>query len=301
MAVEPALPVPIQLSSSAFLHIAAPEVGIRNISDSTNGPRLVILATWVFAQDNHITKYVTSYRELFPHTAVLVVKCYLRHFFWFPTAREELVPAASAIRKALSIDGASGQPGCSEDDSKPPSLVLHLFSNSGLGTAQNLCDVYAITASVNENDTRLPRHATILDSSPGRYEFLAVARAAMCGVPKGRWAQHLVTLPLAYLLSACLWVWVHIFQGKDWVGIWAEAINDPTNYLETCRSYAYSDADPLVRRHLVEQHAENATTEGFKVLHRADFVDSAHVSHARADPIRYWRLVKETWEGRLGD
>ncbi|KAF7557432.1 hypothetical protein G7Z17_g699 [Cylindrodendrum hubeiense] len=287
------LPPPVQLSASVFLYHPRPESSNNN---TIRGPRLVILATWAFAHDSHISKYVDSYRELFPDAAILVMKCFMRHFFWIPTARQELVPAASVIRSILGTGTGTG----TEDDSKPPALMLHVFSNSGLGTAHNLSDVYAATASVND-DSRLPLHATIFDSSPGRYEYQAVASAAMYGVPRGRVVQRFAALPFAYLLSASLWVWVHVLQGQDWVGIWARAANDPTRALETCRSYAYSDADPLVRRPLVEAHAENAKAGGFKVLRRDDFVDSAHVSHARADPMRYWRLVKETWEGRLED
>lgn len=283
------LPSPLQLSPSVFLHNPSTEKDSINTNNKDNiarGPRLVILATWAFAHSNHIAKYVERHRELSPNAAILVMKCFLRHLFWIPTARQELVLAASVIRSVL------GARTISEDDSKSPSMMLHVFSNSGLSTAHNLCDVYATTALADNDDSWLPLHTTVFDSSPGRYEHQAVASDAIYGVPRGRWVQRLATLPFAYLLSTSLWVWVHVLQGQDWVGIWARAAKDPTRALETCRSYAYSDADPLVRRHLVEAHAEDAKAGGFKVLHRDDFVDSAHVSHARADPIRYWRLVK---------
>jgi hypothetical protein len=268
------------------------------VPDCGTGPRLVVLATWAFAHDGHIAKYVASYRELFPGAAILVAKCYLRHFFWIPAAKKELEPAVSAIRNIL------GPHHHDQTKAKPP-FVLHIFSNSGLSTAHNLCEVYAATCSSSHDEDgggggggKLPLHATVFDSSPGRYEYWSVASAVMFGVPRGRWAQRLVALPLAHLLTCSLWVWVRVLGGQDWVSVWARDFNDPERISETCRTYAYSRADPLVESHVVEAHANHAQAQGFLVLHQADFVDSAHVSHARTNPGRYWGVVKETWEGK---
>lgn len=283
------LPPPTQLSPSVFLHNPPQE----NRQDTNPGPRLVILASWAFAHDNHIAKYVCKYRELFPNATILVCKCFLRHFFWIPAAQEELVPAVSVIRSVLGTDGTES----SEDpeNSSQPSLLMHVFSNSGLATMYNLCDTYAAHSS--DKDIRLPLHATIFDSTPGRYEYRSVASAVMFGAPRGLSLQRLISLPLAHLLSSSLWVYVRVLRGQDWVACWADAANDGARVRETCRSYAYSRADPLVESRAVEANAEDASARGFSVLHRADFLDSAHVSHARVDPVRYWGIVRETWEG----
>ena len=276
---------PIQLSPSVFLHEPLIESAG---TDLGNGPRLVILATWGFAQDGHIAKYVANYREIFPNAAILVAKSFLRHMFWVPAAREELVPAVSVIRRALGEEGSDA-----ETPSSRPRLLLHFFSNTGLATACNLFDVYATATS-----TKFPLHATILDSSPGvRYEYATVAAALMQGVRRGQWLQRLVSLPLAHSLSSGLWIWVRVVGGQDWVDYWSQTVNDPKQVLETGRSYIYSQADPLVQSRLIEWHAKDAQDRGFVVLNQVDFGDSAHVSHARADPTRYWRIVKETWEG----
>lgn len=123
----------------------------------------------------------------------------------------------------------------------------------------------------------------------------------MYGVPKGLWVQRLATTPLAYLLTSGMWLWVRVVGGSDWVAIWGQAANDPARVRETCRSYAYSAADVLVESHVVETHAENARSQGFVVLYETDFGDSGHVAHARADPVLYWKIVKETWEGHGSD
>ncbi|RYP68512.1 hypothetical protein DL770_008432 [Monosporascus sp. CRB-9-2] len=288
-------PAPVRLSPSVTLYNpAVPDGGAE--PRFAAGPRLVVLATWAFAQDGHIAKYLASYRELFPGAAILVAKCFLRHFFWIPAAKQELEPAVAAIRSILGPHHDQKAKGARSK----PSLVLHIFSNSGLSTAHNLCKVYTATCSSShdEDGGKLPLHATVFDSSPGRYEYWSVASAVMFGVPRARWAQRLAALPLAHLLTCSLWVWVRLFGGQDWVSIWARDFNDPERILETCRTYAYSRADPLVEAHVVEAHAKHAQAQGFLVLYQADFVDSAHVSHARANPGRYWGVVKETWEGK---
>lgn len=276
-------PAPIKLSESVFLHKHDPDI------EATDGPRLIILATWAFAQDAHIAKYIANYRSLFPSATIVVAKSFLRHMFWIPTAREELVPVVSVIRNILD-DGTAFDVA----DLSRPSVLLHIFSNTGLSTASNLFDVYTKTTS-----KKFPLHATVFDSSPGRYEYRAIVSAVMFGVPRNRPLQRLLSLPLAHFLSAFLWIWVRLLGFQDWVVFWREAVNDPTQIVETRRSYVYSSFDPLVEARMVESHAESARGRGFSVVRMVDFGDSDHVAHARAYPEQYWSVVKETWEGDL--
>ncbi|KAH7247773.1 hypothetical protein B0J15DRAFT_563124 [Fusarium solani] len=274
----------VQLSPSVFLYNPDPK------ADTKSGPQLIIFAAWAFAQENHISKYVAKHQELFPGSTILVLKSFLRHMFFIQEARRELIPAVEVIRNVLGTDTAL-------DGTKEPSLFIHTFSNTGLSTTYNLADVYAETASPDDKDQgRLPLHATVLDSTPGRYEYRAIVSAVMFGVPRGRWLQRLVSLPLAHLLSSFMWVWIRVLGGRDWVPIWGDGANDPSRTVETCRSYVYSRVDPLVPHFVVEAHVKDAQDKGYSVLHQVDFGDSAHVTHARADPERYWKIVKETWE-----
>uniref|UniRef100_A0A8H7N2K7 Indole-diterpene biosynthesis protein PaxU n=1 Tax=Bionectria ochroleuca TaxID=29856 RepID=A0A8H7N2K7_BIOOC len=285
-------PAPIQLSPSVFLY--QEDASLKEThQEGQNGPRLVILATWVFAQDKHIVKYIDKYRALFPNASILVVKSFPRHFSWIPGARKELEPAAVAIRGLLSADDQTGT-----SASRPPMLV-HLFSNSGLGTIYNLCDAYSGTKEREKTNPRdrLPLHATIFDSSPGTYEYWPLASAVMFGVPRGKWLARIMATPLAHLLSMCLWVWVRVLGGVDWLRVWGQAANNRTRSVETCRSYVFSAADPLVRKDAVQANAKDALVEGFHVLYQEDFGNSKHAAHARSDPDRYWRVVRDTWDG----
>ncbi|KAI9899859.1 hypothetical protein N3K66_004121 [Trichothecium roseum] len=307
---------PIQLSPSTFLYPPSTEeedtnggAGGSKKSDPSH-PRAVVLATWAFAQDAHIAKYVGQYRQRFPGASVLVAKCFLRHFFWLPAAREDLDALAVAIRNVVADDDkGDDEPGASNNDAgggggghhgkaERAKIILHIFSNSGLSTAYQLRNVYEA-----DGRTPFPQRVTIYDSTPGRYEYWSITSSLQFGIPPGRWLQKLVSFPLAHLLSSSLWVWCRVLKGEDWVAKWAAAANssDPRGQgggqRETCRSYAYSRADPLVESWVVEAHAADARARGFTVVHAADFGEgSAHVAHSRADPERYWRLVMDTWE-----
>lgn len=302
---------PIRLSPSTFLYPPSSEEetngGAGNKKSDPSHPRAVVLATWAFAQDAHIAKYVGQYRQRYPGASVLVAKCFLRHFFWLPAAREDLAALAVAIRSVMADDDQDGEPAANNDanadgggKAERAKMILHIFSNSGLSTAYQLRNVYEA-----DGRTPFPQRVTIYDSTPGRYEYWSITSSLQFGIPPGRWLQKLVSFPLAHLLSSSLWVWCRVLRGEDWVAKWAAAANsdDPRGkgvaggQRETCRSYAYSRADPLVESWVVEAHAADARARGFTVVHAADFGEgSAHVAHSRADPERYWGLVTDTWE-----
>ncbi|PSR73809.1 hypothetical protein PHLCEN_2v10379 [Hermanssonia centrifuga] len=62
----------------------------------------------------------------------------------------------------------------------------------------------------------------------------------------------------------------------------------------TPRLYVYSDADKMTRIAEVDSHVEEARRRGFDV--RTEMFDkTAHVSHAKGDPERYWNAVADIW------
>ena len=66
----------------------------------------------------------------------------------------------------------------------------------------------------------------------------------------------------------------------------------------TPRVYLYSDADQMVPAQAVEDHFTIARAQGLNV--RAEhFHGSAHVSHARGDPQRYWGAIRKAWSEAL--
>ncbi|CAI6083228.1 unnamed protein product [Clonostachys chloroleuca] len=265
---------PTQLSPSALLYTPTATASEPTVS-SRNAPNLVILTTWIFARRDHIAKYVEQYQALYPGATILVIQSFLYHFLRPFNLREELTPVIPVILGILG-DGAN--------QTGKPQLLLHVFSNSGLGTSWVLRNAYQTESPAIEKGI-LPQHATIFDSSPGRYDYWAVVAALLYGIPPSAWLQRIAAMPLAHMLSG---------------GIWAA--NNPSQVDEVCRDYAFGRADRLVPAHWVEAHAADATVQGFNVKQMVDFgTKSAHVAHARTDPSRYWALVADTWKSAVHD
>lgn len=63
----------------------------------------------------------------------------------------------------------------------------------------------------------------------------------------------------------------------------------------TPRLYLYSDTDLVIPSKAVEEHIAEAKQEGFDVQAEL-FHGSAHVSHARKDPERYWGAIRSVWD-----
>jgi hypothetical protein len=84
----------------------------------------------------------------------------------------------------------------------------------------------------------------------------------------------------------------------DPISLAREVLNDtslvraanPEGKLSRC--YVYSDADDLVSWKDTESHASEAERKGW-VVRRELYRGSAHVGHMRAEPERYWGIVKD--------
>ena len=139
--------------------------------------------------------------------------------------------------------------------------------------------------------------AIVFDSAPGPGTFAAMHRAFTTGIRIGL-MKHLAKAFLGaiyvYTILVC------IISRSPWpmLGEMA-ALNDPGllpwTSVRTPRLYLYSSGDQIVRAAKVEEHAAQARTVGFPVQ-MAHFGRSAHVSHARDDPDKYWGSIAALWE-----
>ena len=61
------------------------------------------------------------------------------------------------------------------------------------------------------------------------------------------------------------------------------------------RCYIYTKHDDLVDWRAVEDHGRQAAQKGWKV-EMVEFKASSHVGHMKADPERYWNVIRKPWE-----
>lgn len=289
-------------------------------------PRLILLATWMGAQDVHIAKYLTPYRAAYPSSPIVVIRTELSDFM-VPGRRTErarqfarIIPVLRDAFPELAVGGVIPAPQDETDASsvssssvstsdiadseisgvlvKPPprapraELLIHVWSNGG-GSA-----LAALRGVLKKAQVALPRYSFVLDSTPGQFHYKSTFTAFALSFPP--WLRRLLS---PFLHAMVAWFWLRqnisrVFGGPGGpLRTAAASHNTPAaRASEVRRAYIYSDADKLIHAADVEQHAREAEALGFTVR-RENFGKSAHVAHMKADPERYWRIARETFEG----
>lgn len=177
-------------------------------------------------------------------------------------------------------------------------MLIHVWSNGGsnsLYTLRRLCPSF-------------PPYKLIMDSCPGQFHYRATYTAFSLTIPYP-WLRRLLS-PILHAL--CMWFWIRLrlpFLSAIFGSAWGRGKGGPLrvsadshNEVELLekdrgRTYIYSEEDALVPSDDVEKHAAQAMDRGFDVR-LEKFVGSQHVAHAKTEPGRYWRLVREAWFGR---
>ncbi|KAI1745228.1 hypothetical protein F4680DRAFT_96933 [Xylaria scruposa] len=255
----------------------------RPSSAAPSDPKLIILAAWMDARDVHITKYIAHHQSMYPNAAVLLVKFVMKEAMLAPVAAGAVQPAVWYLRSLINAGDLSATP-------DRPEILVHVFSNGGATSMQNLYVSYN-----NLFGQPLPLHCTIFDSCPGLHAFSTSYNAMIAGFPRG--LLRLIVAPFIVLMLITSWIW-HIpfgfIAGEDFLSKNARVLNDRNLVKQTNRTYIYGKADTMVDWHHIEKHAKKAISRGFNVRKEA-FENSPHVAHMRTDSERYRHIVEETW------
>ena len=254
-------------------------------ADGTSSPRLILILSWFAAREAHIAKYVAQHRLLFPTSRILLVRCPLNHVFFPPGVRRQLLPAAQILKALLLADR-------DKNDDGAPGVLVHMFSNGGMNSMTLLL---AMLREDRKHGHVFPRHVMICDSCPGYFHWQRIHRAVSHGLPS--WVS-----PLIHLGLAINWfIGGFLLRRDPPPDRQARGLNDKTlAALQTRRLYLYGTGDDMVDWRDVEDHATRAADAGIDVR-REMFPGGKHVSHARADGERYWRLVEQAWDGDAMD
>lgn len=250
-------------------------------------PELILFASWMGAGDKHIAKYITRYQALYPTAQILLVKSDPQHVLIPSLGARAAAPATSIIRSIIPDDHHGPE----------PRLLVHAMSNAGSAVKSGLYTAFAASGGGADGQTaqpQLPLHCTVFDSTPGEFTYRGSVAAYGATLPPG-W-RRAVALPLVHLLVIVYWVW-NAVSGRDVLRYWGGRHNDRALVREARRSYVYSEEDMLIPWRAVERHAAEARQRGFEPR-LEKFTGSSHVAHMVRDPERYWRVVRETWEGR---
>ncbi len=233
------------------------------------------------ALDVHLARYIQKYRDIYPQSAIILIKARLAGNGIARVGRGIVQPAIAPLRAILD----------DEDGASEPRLLIHVLSGGGSCSLHHLYRSY----SENTGGARIPKHVTIFDSAPGIFTFQFATNVLTAGIKAG-WMKALIS-PMAYLVAIMYWVAINILGMADDQKTWASNHNDPASNNEARRAYIYSDTDKMVTSAIIEAHADEAERKGFQVWRRELFKGSPHVAHMRTDPERYWNIMKVAWAG----
>lgn len=246
-------------------------------------PKLVLIASWMDARDLHITKYIARYQTLYPSARILLVKSVLKHFIFESQAVKAVQPAVAYLKSLVASGYLSVDP-------TQPEILLHVFSNGGMGTTRHLFEAYQRVLA-----QPFPLHAAVYDSAPGYWSYWGVYNASMTGIRRGQWYLRWLAGPALHILSLYFMFVVVVLRRPYHLLINGKFHNNRTSLRQASRAYIYGKKDTMVAWRHVEQHAQEAADRGYAVRCEA-FKDSPHVAHMRSDENRYWKIVTETWE-----
>ncbi|PIL34038.1 hypothetical protein GSI_03747 [Ganoderma sinense ZZ0214-1] len=255
-------------------------------------PTLVLIFGWNMAPMPALRKYGDAYRQLYPRTAQVIIQPDALRFWKFQGARERtLLPVVRMLEDIGLLSGATHQ--------NPPRILIHVMSNGGLLCLSDIANMLRRRKIQSPPGTKC---ALIFDSAPAPTTLTYAIRASMASLTGGL-LQTLLGGTLIYVLYFFTYLARALARRPTLVTREMVAVNDPAflpwTSLATPRIYLYSTADVVVPFQSVEGHAADARRVGFPVR-TVNFETSAHVSHARDYPEKYWGAVRELWSEAVG-
>ncbi|KAH9929625.1 uncharacterized protein BXZ73DRAFT_102149 [Epithele typhae] len=260
---------------------------LTSTSGASDEPSIVILMGWMGGMDKTVQKYAEAYKQMYPSSEQVIVLSKPVEVFGSEAVRAPRLRAA--LDKLADMGLLSTNPA-----GPPPRILIHAFSNGGSLSLSDLASSLHKRCTGNIPGTKC---ALIFDSAPAPSRLGMLVRAVTASMR---------SLPLRVLTAALLtvvWAVLTIMRlvagDPDPMAVMCARMQEPTllpwTDARTPRLYLCSTADKIVPLALIEQHAAEAKAKGYPVR-VVKFQDSAHVSHAKTDPERYWRAVREFWE-----
>lgn len=252
-------------------------------TESIPAPSLILLLTWTGAHGRHISKYTTTYANMFPTSHIMVITTSSADLMFRSSARKQhrLQPAVKYISNLQHIP-------CRNTGG----ILVHAFSEGG---SNKLCEL--AIAYHHTTGTRLPIAALFLDSTPGHPRYLRLCSALAKSFPPIPVLKQLAII-VASIILGIIWILYHGFVGYDSNPVTRSRrqLLDPQLFdPKAPRCYLYSKIDALIAWQDVYAHAGEAMEHSGCVT-EIIFDASSHVDHARAEPERYWGAVTTVWQ-----
>nr|VWP01015.1 HupA receptor [Ganoderma boninense] len=253
---------------------------------SNDEPTVILIFGWLGAKMPTLRKYSDAYRKLYPSSAQIVIQADSLRYWKLGSARDRAVlPAVQTLKEMGLFSATLGSP--------PPRILFHVMSNGGV---MSLCDMATVLRKLKIQPAPGSKCAIVFDSTPTPTTYTITIRAFTAGM-RG-WLRKLLTAGALTVVLFLTFVIRTILRRPRPFTRELTGLNDPAllpwTSKATPRLYLYSTADAIVPASAVEEHAAHARMAGFPV-EMVNFGRSAHVSHARDYPEKYWDAVGAFW------
>ncbi|KAG9231135.1 hypothetical protein BJ875DRAFT_470419 [Amylocarpus encephaloides] len=257
-----------RLSSSVFIH-EPPSC------QPSDGPDVVLFASWMDASKRHLAKYTAGYERLYPSARIMVITTTgIDVGLRTPSADQRRIAPILQILCALPPD---------------TKILLHFASNGGAYTTIQIARAYRRMMGKS-----LPVQAMVMDSTPGKVRVSDLAHAFALRFGSNVLVRLVAVHVMKFIIN--MYLLQYWMRGvEDLLSlIWKDLNNDKFFGMDVSRAYIYSDDDQMVRSFDVEEHADEAERLGYRV-ERCNFGQSVHCSHLMKDEKRYWEAVDKVW------
>ncbi|KAF2096232.1 hypothetical protein NA57DRAFT_59288 [Rhizodiscina lignyota] len=245
-------------------------------------PELIVFCSWMGAAPRHIRKYAEHYSETYPHAAILLTTTSVADMLLRPDSHQlqRLKPAVDRIKRTIAEASAM---------QRKPRILFHVLSNGGAHTACGIAE-----ALHKELCRPVPVTAMVLDSCPGRGDFMRCVQAISVNLPRSP-ALYVIGIVAVYTLLAYLWLLGHLLGWANVIERARRRLNDESLFDSRApRLYAYSKADRVIGWNDVKTHADDALRRGCDIV-EMQYDNSAHVCLVRDNSKLYWAAVKGIW------
>ncbi|GJE91071.1 hypothetical protein PsYK624_072190 [Phanerochaete sordida] len=280
-------------------HVFVSPAGVASHEPDPSSPSVVIIFGWFNARISLEKKYVEGFKNVFPTATVVLVKADSSWLYTSQAGREAILAPAADLLDRIRLDEGRHWRG----------LLLHAMSNGGGMQLLAFSKLLEKRPKTPSGLGGLNPVALVLDSVPDSNglrcmvvvftQFVRSPVKRMLAVPLLAFLYSLFAL--AYGSPAVLLDLRRRLNSPDLVPlarrIGEERARDPAappGEGGLPRLYFASKTDHMTRFAQVKAHMDEGRRLGFDVRGEI-FENSTHVSHAKADPERYWGAIRTLW------
>lgn len=266
--------------------------------ESPTPGQLVVICSWMDAQEKHLSRYIQLHHEISPGARILLVQSsaamLVSPYAW---QRAALKPAVQYIIDNALIPSCilrdlkqqtqkTHQLSKKKIDTNSTNILLHSFSNGGGLTATQI--LFLLREATH---MPLPLVGVVLDSSPNGGGYAQTHHAIVVSQPK---SQRAMVSLLAHAALLPKWVIYATGHKENSQEVMRKTFLDSEYMATTNVSYVYSKDDQITNWKDVHLHAEEARAKGWHVDENL-LESSPHCGHIRTQGEMYAAVVKRIW------